>query len=752
MSDLTPGKTKIAVLGGGCGSLAAVWGLLQSQQAHTYDITVYQLGFRLGGKGASGRNQEIANRIEEHGLHIWGGCYENAFQIMQQVYGQINRPAGTPLSVWYDPKRPEDSAFLPHSFVTLAEYWDGAWSHWNVAVPLTSELPGQSAVLPNVASYLEALVQLQVELLFGPHALERGVGRAVASTVVGIASPLADTLTRVVPPLLEGASRAVHVASLHSKTANHFRGLLKALRALPEDVVAHSPELYRAIKNPAIALIEIFQALRGSPMENFMDLRRATMVVELGLTVVIGVLDDRVLVRGFDAVDDIDFTAWLLGHGCSRTTAEGFMVSAWYDFFFAYAAGDTSRPSLAASTALRTIFRYIFTYKGAFFWKMQAGMGDIVFAPLYLALKERGVKFEFFQQVEELCIENNGGLGDRVESIKMARQVDLAHPEREYDPLIQVHDVACWPSKPQYDQIDAKQAEELKRRDINLESYWTSWEPVKRYELLADKDFDLVILGISVGALQTLTPQLCTKSPRWKLMVENLATNQTVAAQLWFKSTQAELGWLAPNTVGTANARPLNTWANMDHLLPRETWETMPGPAPKSLVYYCGTLTDALVLAPASDDGFRREQRARALGVCVTWLDNNTANILPRAVLPGTPMLDYSHLKLHTEDHLRKGEARFSTQYYCANISPSDRYVLALPGTAQYRIRSDQSGFSNLYCAGDWLATGMNAGCVEGAVMGGLQASQAISGFPSTILGDFDKAGGFFPGLRGETR
>ena len=53
-----------------------------------YDVTVYQLGWRLGGKGASGRHTEPGgyDRIEEHGLHIWLGNYQNAFLLMQDCY------------------------------------------------------------------------------------------------------------------------------------------------------------------------------------------------------------------------------------------------------------------------------------------------------------------------------------------------------------------------------------------------------------------------------------------------------------------------------------------------------------------------------------------------------------------------------------------------------------------------------------------------------------------------------------------
>ena len=45
-----------------------------------FEVTVYQLGWRLGGKGASGRNLDSGERIEEHGLHVWFGFYDNAFR------------------------------------------------------------------------------------------------------------------------------------------------------------------------------------------------------------------------------------------------------------------------------------------------------------------------------------------------------------------------------------------------------------------------------------------------------------------------------------------------------------------------------------------------------------------------------------------------------------------------------------------------------------------------------------------------
>ena len=87
---------KIAVLGGGMGSLTSVFKLTSDPEWQSkYEITVYQMGWRLGGKGASGRNGSIGERIEEHGLHLWFGFYDNAFNLIQQVYLANNREPGT---------------------------------------------------------------------------------------------------------------------------------------------------------------------------------------------------------------------------------------------------------------------------------------------------------------------------------------------------------------------------------------------------------------------------------------------------------------------------------------------------------------------------------------------------------------------------------------------------------------------------------------------------------------------------------
>ena len=94
-------KKKIAILGGGVGAMTAAFEITESPRwEEKYDITVYQLGWRLGGKGASGRNAEYGNRIQEHGLHIWFGFYAYAFKTIQKAYELWDRPSGSPLATW----------------------------------------------------------------------------------------------------------------------------------------------------------------------------------------------------------------------------------------------------------------------------------------------------------------------------------------------------------------------------------------------------------------------------------------------------------------------------------------------------------------------------------------------------------------------------------------------------------------------------------------------------------------------------
>ena len=157
---------KVAVVGGGCASIAAAFELSRPQHQGKYEITIYQLGWRLGGKGASGRGP--AGRIEEHGLHLWLGFYENAFRLMRECYAELDRdPAVSPIADWRD-------AFFPNSHVAVADRTRaGAWQEWLAYLPPAAGLPGDPIGAPNpfgLRSYIARTVALLRALLFSTHA------------------------------------------------------------------------------------------------------------------------------------------------------------------------------------------------------------------------------------------------------------------------------------------------------------------------------------------------------------------------------------------------------------------------------------------------------------------------------------------------------------------------------------------------------------------------------------------------------
>ena len=145
--------------------------------------------------------------------------------------------------------------------------------------------------------------------------------------------------------------------------------------------------------------------------------RRTWQFLDLLRAIVRGIVVDRLMDRpeGYGAVDDEDYCDWLVRHGARPETIASPLVRVVYDLVFGYEDGDDARPRFAAGTGLLLSGKMFFDYRGAIFWKMTAGMGDVVFAPLYDALRARGVRFRFFHRVDALRTSADGRAdrGDR---------------------------------------------------------------------------------------------------------------------------------------------------------------------------------------------------------------------------------------------------------------------------------------------------------------------------------------------------
>jgi hypothetical protein len=80
----------------------------------------------------------------------------------------------------------------------------------------------------------------------------------------------------------------------------------------------------------------------------------------------------------------------------------------------------------------------------------------------------------------------------------------------------------------------------------------------------------------------------------------------------------------------------------------------------------------------------------------------------------------------------------FDSQYWRGNFTGTERYALTLAGSVRYRLWPGESGFENLFLAGDWTRNGIDGGSGEAAVTSGMLAAQAISGEPRHVTGAAD--------------
>ncbi|MEK7832280.1 MAG: NAD(P)-binding protein [Acidobacteriota bacterium] len=688
---------RIAILGGGAGAMAAAWGLTERPNwQDEYEITVYQLGWRLGGKGASGRNMKAGGRIEEHGLHIWGGSYENAFRMIRKVYDQLGRDKYAPLATW-------DEAFKPHSFYTQMQQSDGKWFPWNVSYTTNDEVPGDGGIYLTPLDYLRLAIGSMIGMFEGQESLK--VKPEKPSNLLVDAFQWLDDLVR-----------------------EPDKTLLHTVKRLVDDIDEHSSGDHGAIVSMLEAFMAWFLGMKESEQEADDDARLAMQQFNLLYATARGLVADGVIFNGFPSIDHLEYREWLRQNGAWEDTLNSGVVRGTYDYMFGFARGHIKDGEIAAGACAHIMLRLLFTSKGSIFWKMQAGMGDTIFAPIYELLKRQGVKFRFFHRVANLGVSADK---QSIETINISRQVNLkAGPDAEYDPLVDVVNLPCWPSDPLYDQI--VEGKELEERGIDLESAWTPWQDTGgELTLRAGEDFDTVVLGISLGAFKDICPELIAANQQWRDMVENIQTVQTQAMQLWLRPDAAGLGWEYPSTILTSYVEPMDTWGDMSHLIPREDWPE--SQTPGSIAYFCGTFADAQEIpSPFTDPDFPVREKERVKKIALEWLKNHPAPLWPDAVDPSSSELDYGLL---IDQNGGEGVKRFDSQYWRANINPTDRYVLSIPGTTKFRLKSGESGFGNLYLAGDWVRTPINAGCVEAAVMGGLMASQAICGYPEEIVG-----------------
>jgi uncharacterized protein with NAD-binding domain and iron-sulfur cluster len=681
-----PEKPKIAILGGGMGGLSAAWRLSEPGWHERFgSITVYQRGWRLGGKGASSRG--VHGRIEEHGLHVWLGHYDNAFRLMRDCYDAVDRAhtdPTAPIRTWRD-------AFKPASDIGIVDHHDGVWRPWIGHFAENDRVPGDAddgaatwapgEILRRVARLLRDLVES-----FEP----------VEPVPVLSTSPVASVPRRLSQPAAAvlAAGAMVEGLSLASGPVTERAGI-EAVAALD------------------LALAEVRDVVSATTTEVW-GARQGWQVIGMIAAVVRGSIADGVLQDpgGSRRLNDEEFLDWIRRHGASDAMVESTYVRGLYDLVFGHAGGDPERRGFGAGLGAMLSVKTMLDYKGAFFWKMTAGMGDVVFAPLYEALRQRGVDFEFFHRVDALHLADDGLT---IDAITMGRQAGLAEGCERYEPLVRVKGLPCFPAEPLVEQLacgDAVAGEAL-------ESAWCTWPDAETRRLQRGVDFDHVVFAIPPPMAAQVCRELVEANREWRDMVANIATVATQSLQLWLRESERDLGWPEAGATMTGYVDGFDTWASMPQLLAVEDWPA--DDRPESIAYFCNTFESAW--PPEGEwQAFAASETSRVRATAQRFCENDLAVLLPGAVsgdgfrwdlLCGAGAGDASAL---------------DSQFWRANIDPSDRYVQSLPGTDRFRLRSDESGFENLVLAGDWTDSGLNAGCIEAAVLSGLQAANALLG------------------------
>ena len=321
-----------------------------------------------------------------------------------------------------------------------------------------------------------------------------------------------------------------------------------------------------------------------------------------------------------------------------RRAIDSPLVRGFYDLSFAYEDGDQDRPRFPAGLALHLALRMFLDYKGALFWKMRAGMGDVVFAPLYQALRRRGVRFRFFHRLDNLHLSDDRRT---VEAATFGRE-DVAADE--YAPLVRIRGLPVFPTRPDSLRPDAA--------SVRLE---------------AGRDYDALVLAVSLGMLPYTCTELIESDERWRSMVDRVGTVATQAFQVWMSADERALGWDQPAATVTGCGEPFETFASMSHTLPLEDWPE--DERPLTAAYFCGALAESEIAGgPAPSE---RVQAAAA-----QFLERRGPALWPAAAdANGDLRAELVH-----------------AQYWRANVDPSDRYVQSLPGRAATGCRPTAAG------------------------------------------------------------
>ncbi|NME71149.1 NAD(P)-binding protein [Flammeovirga aprica] len=719
-------KKKIAIFGGGISGLTTAWELSSIKNwQDQYEIHLYQSGWRCGGKATTGLGEE--GRVEERGIHMFQGWYDNAFRMVQEVYEYIAEhnlnPDGA-FQTWRD-------GFNPNPVTSMVEQdKNGNWIDWPFVFPDNDRIPGSGEPMSS-SVLIKEFIALGLEVLIGSPYQENASGKVGfwndLLAHLFFDQPIAEEKVKKYSALEKLALRFAKKLSIREGKYNHtkrFKTLEEKIDELErlddrvdlaEDLIKYSDRIVKLLNTWFFKLL-----FKGN------HLRRISEIVQLSLVCIEGVFKDVYDVKTgkyeWENINHYDFSDWLKMNGASEQVINSAIVRFLYKGTFANKYNG-EKGTVAADIAVRMMLM-IPSYKGSFVWNLRGGTGGTFTAPLYVALEDRGVNFHFFHHLDEVKYSET----DEIEEIIVGKQVDLKEGLTKYQPLVKQKGLFQWTLHPDLSQINEEQAAEIKEKDIDIESHWSGWENVESLELKKGRDFDVAVLATSIKPLEYICSEIMAKKPKWKNMVEKVKATATLNVQFWLnediEGLGMDLGEWGMKEGSYANTviyeDPLYSWTSMTYIAPYENWK--PESEAKQISYWCGTWPTNYPEPPRSNTNYPKDQITLLKKVSEDWMDKHMGWFWPKA--RKNNKFDYSLLcdKNMDADPMEK----FNNQCFVTNMDPSMHYVLAQPGTNKYRLKTDETEYKNLYFTGDWINFGLNVGYMEGTVISGIQAADKI--------------------------
>lgn len=681
-----PGVVEVAVLGGGPAGLACAWLLSNPRNRDNkpawsippdkpleIKVKLVEKEFRLGGKAASGRRQDVGEqfRVEEHGLHVLMGFYKNTLEILATL-GALDSLENINTTLLPPTKEePKEERGLDKSWrLSLAPWAKPAARaqpllEWVNRLDAVGRHEWKGLELKGVADFLDS---------GDAHDSFSNDHTSAAFWLLGNAQPSPRPLlrtfvrawgmvARLAPPASERANaqwldnmttqvllRRVAVAEMgHAAQAGRVAMPADAHSLLAQPSEERMAPLARILRDHARS------ALQGTDPKVLL----AREVLELSTTISIGLDEAGLLptwsladpgtlvtegpkylewVRDVQKLDTMSLTDWLRSHGVEKDFPKTSRILA------AITAGLFTTPdNIAAGTFINGLARFLLTYDDAPYKRMRGGTGEAVIGPIFESLRGN-------PRVSVLTGTEVGGMTFN-EKEDLARTATLSTTGEE-------------------DQTLFKQWLNRGRAGWPAPAAGRPFDPAKPSVLEADA------FVLAIPPFQETLPGLPDALADKLAKIDSVAT---VGVQCW---TTGE--GLFPKAIISGLDGKLRCAASMDHLQDEEG----PGVA-FAPVYYCGDV-----------DEDTADAWSRDLALIDQWLNDN-----------------FSRFQKGTE-------ARAS--YRVVNHKLSNRYVCANVKTQAARLYPFETGVSNLWLAGDWTRTALSCGSLEAAVTSGLEAARDI--------------------------